>query len=234
MQKNKPVVPDKIPAHIAIIMDGNGRWAKKRALPRTAGHKAGFNNFVSTVRECGKLGVSYLTVYAFSTENWKREKNEVDELVKLMNNGITKFLPEMQENNIRLRIMGDLTRFDEKSRIRLENSVNTLSTNTGMLLCICLSYSGRQDILQAVNRLIEDGKHIVTEKDFENYLYSAGVPDPDLIIRTSGELRISNFLLWQSAYSEFYFTNVLWPDFKKAELYKAIESFSTRNRRYGK
>lgn len=224
----------EFPAHIAIIMDGNGRWARKRALPRTAGHKAGFNNFVSTVRECGKLGVSYLTVYAFSTENWQREKSEVDELIKLMNKGITDFLPEMQKNNIKLRILGDLTMFDDSSRKMLEKSVSTLSGNTGMLLSICLSYGGRNEILNAINKMLSEGKASITEKGFEEYLYTSGIPDPDLIIRTSGEKRISNFLLWQSAYSEYYFTDVLWPDFKKKDLHKAIESYISRSRRFGK
>ncbi|PKM63016.1 MAG: di-trans,poly-cis-decaprenylcistransferase [Firmicutes bacterium HGW-Firmicutes-21] len=234
MSKNKTAAPAVIPAHIAIIMDGNGRWAKKRLLPRTAGHKAGFDNFVSTVNECARIGVSYLTVYAFSTENWQRERDEVDELIRLMNNGITKYMPEMIENNLRLRILGDLSMFDTDSQDMLKNSVQTLSGNTGMLLSICISYGGRQEILQAVNRLLAEGRQNITEQDLASCLYSAGIPDPDLIIRTSGELRTSNFLLWQSAYSEYYFTDVLWPDFKKDELHKAIESFATRSRRFGK
>ncbi|HAN21313.1 MAG: di-trans,poly-cis-decaprenylcistransferase [Clostridiales bacterium GWF2_36_10] len=236
MQKNDIDIPKVIPKHIAIIMDGNGRWARKRALPRTAGHKAGFDNFIETVRVCGRIGVSYLTVYAFSTENWRREKGEVDELIRLMNNGITRFLPEMQENNIKLRILGDLSMFDEKSRTMLEDSVKILSGNTKMVLSICLSYGGRNEILQAINRIIAEGnsKNNITEKEFESYLYTSDIPDPDLIIRTSGEMRTSNFLLWQSAYSEYYFTDVLWPDFKKGEFYKAIEEYNSRNRRYGK
>lgn len=226
--------PEVIPPHIAIIMDGNGRWAAKRMLPRSAGHKAGFDNFVSTVRECGKLGVSYLTVYAFSTENWQRDKQEVEYLIKLMNSGMTSFLPEMKENNIRLNLCGDLTRFDEQSRKMLNNCVETLKNNTGMMLSICLSYGGRQEILQAVNRLLAEGKKNIQEEDFRKYLYTADIPDPDLIIRTSGEIRISNFLLWQSAYAEYYFTDVLWPDFKKEELYKAINDYGKRSRRFGK
>jgi undecaprenyl diphosphate synthase len=232
MEKTKK--PEVIPSHIAIIMDGNGRWASKRLLPRSAGHKAGFDNFVSTVRECGKLGVSYLTVYAFSTENWQRDKQEVEYLIKLMNSGMSGFLPEMQENNIRLSLLGDLSLFDEKSRSMLNRCVETLSENTGMMLSICLSYGGRQEILRAVNRLLAEGKQNIKEADFKKYLYTAEIPDPDLIIRTSGEIRTSNFLLWQSAYSEYYFTDVLWPDFKKDELYKAINDFGKRNRRFGK
>ncbi|HBR31512.1 MAG: isoprenyl transferase [Eubacteriales bacterium] len=234
VSNNAKNTPAEIPAHIAIIMDGNGRWARKRALPRTVGHKAGFNNFVDIVDLCGRIGVSYLTVYAFSTENWKREKSEVNDLIRLMNSGIKEYMPEMQRNNVKLRILGDLLMFDVNSRTMLENSVKTLSGNTGMLLSICLSYGGRQEIIQAVNRLLDEGKREISESDFEGYLYTSGIPDPDLIIRTSGEIRISNFLLWQSAYSEYYFTDVLWPDFNKEELFKAIESFAARKRRFGR
>ena len=223
-----------IPAHIAIIMDGNGRWAKKRLLPRTAGHKTGFDTFVSTVNECARIGISYLTVYAFSTENWQREQEEVNELIRLMNNGITKYLPEMIKNNLRLRILGDLTPFDSESKTMLENSVKTLESNTGMLLSICISYGGRQELVQAVNRLLKKGAESISERDLESCLYTSGMPDPDLIIRTGGETRISNFLLWQSAYSEYYFTDILWPDFGKKELHRAVEDFSRRSRRFGK
>jgi len=226
--------PEVIPPHIAIIMDGNGRWAARRMLPRSAGHKAGFDNFVSIVRECGKLGVSYLTVYAFSTENWQRDNQEVEYLIRLMNSGMTSFLPEMKKNNIRLKLCGDLSRFDEQSRKMLDNCVETLKDNTGMVLSICLSYGGRQEILQAVNRLLDEGKKNINEEDFRKYLYTADIPDPDLIIRTSGEIRISNFLLWQSAYAEYYFTDVLWPDFNKEELYRAINDYGRRSRRFGK
>jgi undecaprenyl diphosphate synthase len=234
MRKKPELKPEVIPTHIAIIMDGNGRWAAKRLLPRSAGHKAGFDNFVSIVRECKNLGVSYLTVYAFSAENWQRDKQEVDYLIRLMNSGMTGFLPELKANNIRLSLLGDLSLFDEKSRTMLSNCVETLKNNTGMVLSICLSYGGRQEILQAVNRLLAEGKQNINEADFIKHLYTAEIPDPDLIIRTSGEIRISNFLLWQSAYSEYYFTDVLWPDFKKEELYKAIDDFGKRNRRFGK
>ena len=234
MPDRKVISEAGIPAHIAIIMDGNGRWAKKRSLPRTAGHRKGFMTFKSVVRECAELGVSYLTVYAFSTENWKRDRNEVSELIRLMNNGITKYLPEMKKNNLRLRILGDLSRFDLESRIMLEKSVKVLAGNSGMLLSICISYGGRQELVEAVNSLLETGRQSVTEEDIERFLYTAGIPDPDLIIRTSGELRTSNFLLWQSAYSEYYFTDVLWPDFNKKELHKAIKSYYSRSRRFGK
>ncbi len=224
----------KIPQHIAIIMDGNGRWAKKRLLPRTAGHKVGLDTFVNTVNSCSDLGVKYLTVYAFSSENWNREANEVLALMELMSKGIVKYEPEMVRKNIRLKLMGDLSRFEDKYRNALVGVEERLKNNTGMTLCICLSYGGRQEIVHAVNQLIKEGKTEVTAEDISNNLYSAGVPDPDLIVRTSGEYRISNFLLWQSAYAEYYFTEVFWPDFDKNELMKAIESFSKRERRYGR
>ncbi len=224
----------KIPQHIAIIMDGNGRWAKKRLLPRTAGHKVGLDTFVNTVDSCSDLGVKYLTVYAFSSENWNREASEVSALMELMSKGIVKYEPEMVRKNIRLKLMGDLSRFEDKYRNALVGVEERLKNNTGMTLCICLSYGGRQEIVHAVNQLIKEGKTEVTAEDISNNLYSAGVPDPDLIVRTSGEYRISNFLLWQSAYAEYYFTDVFWPDFDKNELMKAIESFSKRERRYGR
>lgn len=224
----------KIPRHIAIIMDGNGRWAKKRMLPRTAGHKVGLDTFVDTVDSCSDMGIEYLTVYAFSAENWNREPSEVSALMELMSRGIVKYEPEMVRKNIKLKLLGDIGRFEEKYRNALLSVEERLSKNSGMVLCICLSYGGRQELVNAFNRLAAQGKTEITEADIEQNLYSAGVPDPDLVIRTSGEYRISNFLLWQSAYSEYYFTDVYWPDFNKAELLKAIESYSKRERRFGR
>lgn len=224
----------RIPRHIAIIMDGNGRWAKKRMLPRTAGHKVGLDTFVDTVDSCSDMGIEYLTVYAFSAENWNRDPSEVSALMELMSRGIVKYEPEMVRKNIRLKLLGDIGRFEEKYRSSLLSVEERLSKNSGMVLCICLSYGGRQELVNAFNRLAAQGKTEITEKDIEQNLYSAGVPDPDLVIRTSGEYRISNFLLWQSAYSEYYFTDVYWPDFNKAELLKAIESYSKRERRFGR
>lgn len=224
----------RVPRHIAIIMDGNGRWAKKRMLPRTAGHKVGLDTFVDTVDSCSDLGIEYLTVYAFSAENWNRDPAEVSALMELMSRGIVKYEPEMVRKNIRLKLLGDLDRFEEKYREALVSVEERLSGNSGMVLCICLSYGGRQELVHAFNRLAAQGKTEITEADIEQNLYSAGVPDPDLIIRTSGEYRISNFLLWQSAYSEYYFTDIYWPDFDKAELLKAIESYSKRKRRFGR
>lgn len=223
-----------IPNHLAIIMDGNGRWATKRHLPRTAGHKAGSENFVKTVDECARLGIKYLTVYAFSTENWNRNQTEVDGIMEIMRSYIVKYVPILDKKNIRLRILGDLNYFDEESRNALIASVKKLENNTAFTLCIALSYGGRHEILQAVNRLLAEGKNEVTEKEFEEALYTAGIPDPDFIIRTSGEERISNFLLWQSAYAEYYFTKVLWPDFDESELRKALVEFGKRKRRFGK
>ncbi len=224
----------KLPKHIAIIMDGNGRWAKKRLLPRTAGHKVGLDAFVNTVDSCSDLGIEYLTVYAFSSENWNRDPAEVGALMELMSRGIVKYEPEMVRKNIKLKLLGDIDRFEPKYRSALRGVEDRLAKNTGMTLCICLSYGGRQELVNAVNRLLAEGKTEITAEDIERNLYSAGVPDPDLVVRTSGEHRISNFLLWQSAYSEYYFTDVYWPDFDKTELLKAIESFSKRERRYGR
>ncbi len=223
-----------LPRHIAIIMDGNGRWAKKRFLPRTAGHKVGLDTFVDTVDACSDMGIEYLTVYAFSSENWNREQSEVSALMELMSVGITKYEPEMVRKNIRLKLLGDIDRFEDKYRDALRSVESRLQSNTGMTLCICLSYGGRQELVYAVNRLLAEGKTEVTADDISANLYSSGVPDPDLVIRTSGEYRISNFLLWQSAYSEYYFTDTLWPDFDKSELEKALESYSKRERRYGR
>ncbi len=223
-----------LPRHIAIIMDGNGRWAKKRLLPRTAGHKVGLDAFVNTVDNCCAMGIEYLTVYAFSAENWNRSEEEVSALMELMSKGITKYEPEMNRLNIKLKLVGDIDRFAEKYRNALRGVESRLEKNDGMTLCICLSYGGRQELVYAVNKLIKEGKSEITDKDISNCLYTQGVPDPDLIIRTSGEHRISNFLLWQSAYSEYYFTDVLWPDFDKNELLKAIDSYSKRERRFGR
>lgn len=224
----------KPPRHIAIIMDGNGRWAKKRLMPRTAGHKAGLDTFVDIADACNDIGIEYLTVYAFSSENWNRAPEEVGALMELMSRGITKYEPEMVKRNVKLKLLGDLSRFEPQYRDALLGVQERLSKNDGMTLCICLSYGGRQELVNAFNELIKEGKTDITASDIERHLYSAGVPDPDLVIRTSGEYRISNFLLWQSAYSEYYFTDVYWPDFNKDELLKAIEDYSKRERRYGR
>lgn len=229
----KKSLPPVLPRHLAVIMDGNGRWAQKRALPRSAGHKAGFDNFVKTVDFCSAAGIPYLTVYAFSTENWNRSDEEVGALIKIMNGAIADYVPTLAERNISLRLLGDLSRFDDASRAGLEESVRVLSGNTGMTLAVALSYGGRTEILEAARRLSETGGEF-TEEAFSACLYTAGMPDPDLIIRTSGEVRISNFLLWQSAYSEYYFTDILWPDFSSDRLCDALWDYSRRRRRYGR
>ena len=223
-----------LPRHIAIIMDGNGRWAKKRLLPRTAGHKVGLETFVNTVDACNELGIKYLTVYAFSAENWNRSEEEVSALMELMSRGITKYEPEMNRLNIKLRLVGDIDRFAPKYRDALRGVEQRLSSNSGMTLSICLSYGGRQELVHAVNELLKQGKTEITASDIEEQLYTYGIPDPDLVIRTSGEYRISNFLLWQSAYAEYYFADIYWPDFDKQELLKAIQSYQSRERRYGR
>ena len=229
----KVVIPEGL-KHVAIIMDGNGRWAKKRLMPRTFGHSAGSETFVKIVDTCNESGLEYLTVYALSTENWNRSSDEIGGLMKIMHAYIAKYVPELNKKNIRLKLYGDLSRFDDKSREKLLESEKLLENNTGMTLGICLSYGGRNEIVNAVNKLISQGKSEITEDDLSDVLYTGGVPDPDLVIRTGGEKRISNFLLWQSAYAEYYFTDILWPDFDDDELSKALESFATRKRRYGK
>lgn len=226
-------LPKNIPTHIGIIMDGNGRWAKKKGLSRSMGHKAGGEAFLKTVQACEKFGVKCLTVYAFSTENWKRDEQEISALMGLMRDYMIRYTDKLVKNGIGLRILGDLSRFDEKTVEELQKRVEMTKGNTEFTLCIALNYGGRAELATAFNKLLSSGKTEITEKDISDSLYTAGLPDPDLIIRTSGEVRTSNFLLWQSAYSEYYFTDVLWPDFNETELLKAIESYSTRNRRFG-
>lgn len=223
-----------LPRHIAIIMDGNGRWATKRGLPRTAGHKVGSENFVKTVDTCDRLGIEVLTVYAFSTENWQRAEEEVKGILKIMHAYIVKYVPELMKKNIRLRILGDMSYFDEESRTALAKSEETLKNNTGLTLCIALSYGGRNEIKQAFNAMLAAGEKDISVETISNYMYTKGLPDPDLVIRTGGEKRISNFLLWQSAYAEYYFCDTLWPDFDEDCLKAAIAEFGQRKRRYGK
>lgn len=220
--------------HVAIIMDGNGRWAKKRLMPRTFGHSAGSETFVKIVDTCNESGLEFLTVYALSTENWNRSSEEIGGLMKIMHAYIAKYVPELKKKNIRLKLYGDLSRFDEKSREKLLESERLLESNTGMTLGICLSYGGRDEIVSAVKKLMEQGKTDITEEDLSACLYTGGIPDPDLVIRTGGEKRISNFLLWQSAYAEYFFSDVLWPDFDDGVFAEALDSFAQRKRRYGK
>lgn len=223
----------KIPRHIAIIMDGNRRWAKRRLLPTGYGHKKGFDTFVSIADACGKMGVEYLTVYAFSTENWSRSAEEVDTLTGIIKDSVSSYIPKLTENNMRLRVLGEMHRFDKETQKALTDSMTASQNNTGLNVNICLSYGGRADITAAVNKLLASGKNEVTEKDITENLYTAGMPEPELMIRTGGEIRISNFLLWQCAYSEMYFTDELWPDFNADSLMDAVKWYSGRHRRFG-
>ena len=228
----------RVPNHIAIILDGNGRWAKKRGMPRSYGHVKGCENLEDICEVAKELGVKYLTVYAFSTENWKRSKEEVDGLMKLFRNYLKKCIKISRKNNMRVKVIGDVSAFDpdiQESIVKLENFSKDF---TELHFQIALNYGSRDEITRAVNRMLEDQKAgklatPVEEETISNYLDTAGIPDPDLMIRTSGELRLSNYLLWQLAYTEFYFTDVPWPDFKRDELVKAIEKYNERDRRYG-
>ncbi len=222
----------RLPRHIAIIMDGNGRWAKKRGLPRTAGHKIGAETFRDIAAYCRELGVEYLTVYAFSTENWKRPKDEVDTIMGLLEQYLQEAINTMKKDQIRLRILGDATALSPKLQRMIDEANTVSSRNTGFQANICLNYGGRAEILQAARLCAENGE-AWTEENFEKYLWSHDIPDPELIIRPSGELRLSNFLLWQCAYSEFYFCDTLWPDFDRKELDKAIIDYQRRDRRFG-
>ena len=231
--------PNNIPVHIAAVMDGNGRWAQKRGLPRTAGHTAGSEAFQNAAEYLNDMGVKYFTVYAFSTENWKRPQEEVQAIMGLLDRYLRKAIREMTEKNIRLHFFGDLTPLSDSLK-QLIAETNAISQHTtGMQVNVCLNYGGRAEIVRAAQLLAEDcssGKLLpeeITEQMLSQKLYSADIPDPDLMIRPGGELRLSNFLLWQNAYTEFYFTNTLWPDMTEAELDKAIAAFQSRKRRYG-
>ena len=228
----------RVPNHIAIILDGNGRWAKKRGMPRSFGHVKGCENLEDICEVAKELGVKYLTVYAFSTENWKRSKEEVDGLMKLFRNYLKKCIKISQKNNMRVKVIGDITAFDSDIQESIEKLEDFSKDFTDLHFQIALNYGSRDEITRAVNRMLEDQKAgkletPVSEDTISDYLDTAAIPDPDLMIRTSGELRLSNYLLWQLAYSEFYFTDVPWPDFKKEELVKAIEKYNERDRRYG-
>ncbi len=226
---------DHIPEHIAIIMDGNGRWAKKRGMPRTYGHSVGAETFRTIANYCKEIGVKYLTVYAFSTENWKRPKDEVDTIMGLLDKYLHEAIDDAVKNGTRIAIFGDLTVLTPELQALCQKAKDVTRNYEGCQTNICLNYGGRDEILHAVRACVAEGKdpEMLTEADVEAHLYSAGTPDPDLVIRPSGEIRISNFLLWQSAYSEFYFTDVLWPDFSKQELLKAIAAYQHRSRRFG-
>ena len=240
MSLKEKIISSKIPCHIAVIMDGNGRWAKQMWLNRIAGHQNGVNAVRNLIEATAELGVKYLTIYAFSTENWTRPDGEVAALMDLMVHSLNNETETLVKNNIRLSSIGDKNRFGNKVRERLAETINETSCCTGLNLIVALSYSSRWEIADAAKRLAVDVKNgtvdteLINEEKFEKYLTTAGIPDPDLLIRTSGEMRISNFLLWQMAYTEIYITNVLWPDFCKEELYKAIIDYQSRERRFGK
>ena len=232
--ENRPV-----PRHIAIIMDGNGRWAKKRGLPRNAGHAAGSETFRKIATYCKNIGVQYLTVYAFSTENWKRSQEEVEGIMKLFDRYLREAIEQMEADHIRLKVLGDLSRISPDLR-RLIEKTDEISTHyDGFQANVCINYGGRDEIVRAARAFAEkcaSGQaepEELTEETFSQLLYSDGIPDPELIIRPSGEVRISNFLLWQSAYAEYYFTDVLWPDFDETELERAIAAYNARDRRFG-
>ncbi len=223
----------RIPNHVAIIMDGNGRWAKSKGLPRVEGHRKGAEVVENVVRWSAEFGIKYLTLYTFSTENWKRPKEEVEYLFSLLIEKLEAKVPELIKENVRLRFMGRLEDLPEKLKNKCREAEEMTISNDGLNLIIALNYGGRAEIVDAVRKILKEGVDEVNEESFRKYLYLPDVPDPDLIIRTSGELRLSNFLLWQSAYSEFYFTEKLWPDFTKDDFIKALEDYSKRERRFG-
>ena len=235
-QNNSELKP---PRHIAIIMDGNGRWAKKRGLPRTAGHAAGAETFRKIANYCRTLGVEYLTVYAFSTENWKRSEEEIAGIMKLLKNYLLEAIRDMEKNHVRFHFFGDLSRLSPELQELCMNAQERSDVFCDVQVNFCLNYGGRDEIVRAAKAFAQDvaeGKRApdeLTEDILSDYLYSAGIPDPELIIRPSGELRTSNFLLWQSAYSEYVFMNILWPDFGPEDLDAAIEEYHRRNRRFG-
>ncbi len=228
--------PSKIPTHIAIIMDGNGRWAAARGLPRLAGHRAGTENLRRVIRACVEFGIQYLTIYAFSTENWGRPKEEVEGLMQIVEDVIDKELRELHKEGVRLRHIGRLEHLNPSLRNKVLGAVELTKNNTRLNLNIAFNYGGRDEIVCAIQAMLQNGVKAedVTESLISQYLFTSGIPDPDLIVRTSGEMRISNFLIWQGAYSEWYVTESYWPDFDKEELRKALVEYNRRERRFGK
>ncbi len=230
----------RVPEHIAIILDGNGRWAKKRLMPRNYGHMQGSKAVELVCEEAYNIGVKYLTVYAFSTENWQRPSDEVQAIMKLLRNYLKDCIKTTSKNNMKVRILGDKAGLDDDIREQIDNLEKESAKNTGLNFQIAINYGSRDEMVRAMRRMNADiasgiiKESDITEETFSSYLDTRGIPDPDMIIRTSGEQRLSNFLMWQSAYSEFYFPEVLWPDFNRKELVKAIEAYNKRDRRYGK
>lgn len=230
--------PERLPAHIAVIMDGNGRWASRRNLPRVAGHQAGIDPVRSTVETCSRLGLEALTLYAFSVENWKRPRHEIETLWRLLRYYLRREMPNLMENNIRLYAIGRLGALPKQLRQELDDAVVETSRNTGLRVNLAINYGGRAEIVDAVNSILQAAREqggllSIDENSFADFLYTSHVPDPDLLIRTSGEMRISNFLLWQIAYAEIYVTETLWPDFARTDLLKAIIDYQRRDRRFG-
>lgn len=230
---------NNIPEHVAIIMDGNGRWAKKRFLPRSAGHHEGMKRVIEIVETAEKLDIKYLSLYAFSTENWKRPQEEIDNLMKLLIQYIKTELDRIHKNNVKIQTMGDISKLPRASREEVERAIKTTKNNDKMILNIGLNYGGRDEIIWGIKNILEDIKmgnikeEEIDENLFSDYLYTKGLPDPDLLIRPSGELRLSNFMLYQIAYTEFWFSDILWPDFKEEDFYRAIIDYQKRNRRFG-
>jgi undecaprenyl diphosphate synthase len=228
-----------VPRHVAVIMDGNGRWAKQRCLPRIEGHRVGAESARAIIRAAGEVGIKYLTLYAFSVENWNRPKDEVDALMKYLVHFLKTETSELNKNNVRLEVIGQIYRLPEAVQEHLKKSINTLSKNNGLTLVMALSYGGRTEIVEAVRgiaRKVSAGEidpEDITEQVFSQHLYTHNIPDPDLLIRTSGEMRVSNFLLWQISYTELVVTPTLWPDFRKPHLYAALEEYHSRHRRFG-
>jgi undecaprenyl diphosphate synthase len=228
-----------LPKHVAIIMDGNGRWAKQRHLPRVEGHRAGAESARIIIRTAGELGIKYLTLYAFSAENWNRPKDEVDALMKYLIHYLKSETPELNKNNVRLEVIGQIYRLPENVQEHLKKSIATLSRNNGLTLVMALSYGSRIEIVEAVRNIAEKAKQgkidpgDINEKVISEHLWTRNVPDPDLLIRTSGEMRISNFLLWQISYTELLVTQTLWPDFRKMQFFEALEEYTRRHRRFG-
>ena len=228
---------NQLPRHLAVIMDGNGRWAQRRHLPRIAGHKAGTEAARTTIETCARLKIDALTLYAFSVENWRRPKTEIDFLMQLLREYLRQEMPLIQKNNIRMRFLGRADELPEAVQRDTREAEQETAKNTGTVLCVALNYGGRAEIVDAVNQILEEkrsaGAPRVSEEEFAQKMYTAGLPDPDLLIRTSGEMRVSNFLLWQIAYAEIYVTETLWPDFSRARLLEAFVDYQKRERRYG-
>lgn len=237
--ETRKLIKEKIPRHIAIIMDGNGRWAKNRALPRIMGHRQGMESVREVVTACRELGVEVLTLFAFSAENWRRPRREIRALMSLLKKYIRSEIDALNRNQIRVNFIGDIERLPEDVRPFLDMAIQKTASNTGMILNLALSYGGRQEIVRAASRLAAAAvrgditPENITEEMFSSYLFTAGQPDPDLLIRTSGEQRVSNFLLWQIAYAELYVTDILWPDFRRKHLYQALLDYQKRKRRFG-